>query len=147
MEILSVPSIISSETFYKVRYTGEQGTVTGYIMSTFVRVTSSTITPTPTPIPTGSYVTATPTPIPTGSYVTPTPTPAPTGSGGYTHVRLILSSCHLRESPNGNFDSANDWEGRGSILPLAGDPVLSGGYTWYPVSKNSRVWYVRNDCV
>ena len=146
VEILSVPSVISSETFYKVRLAGERGLVTGYIMSTFIRVTSSSGTPTPTAAPTGGSVTPTPTPVPTGSGGT-TPTPAPTSYSGYTHVRLILTSCHLRESPNGNFDSDNDWEGRGSVLPLAGDPVNSGGYAWYPVSRNGRVWYVRNDCV
>ena len=168
VEILTIPSVISTETFYQVRYQG----VVGYIMSTFIRVVGSTNTPTPTPAntrdpaqptptppegPTGQPDQPTPTPpgppeptIPGSNTPTPTastPTPTPTNLTGYTHVRLILSSCHLRESPNGSFDSANDWEGVGSVLPLAGDAVQAGGYTWYPVTKGGKKYYVRNDCV
>ena len=137
VELLTIPSVISSETFYQVRYNG----ITGYIMSTFIRTSSSVITPTPTPAPTGGS--ATPTPKPGSA----TATPASTSYGGYTHVRLILSSCHLRESPNGNYDRDNDWEDRGASLPLAGNPVSAGGYTWYPVKKSGKTYYVRNDCV
>ena len=140
VEILTAPSVISSETFYEVRYDG----VTGYIMSTFIRVDSSpviTSVPTASPAPTSSD---------SGSAATATPTPAPTAAptaAAYTHVRLILSSCHLRLAPAGTYDSDNDWEGRGSTLPLAGDPVVKGDYTWYPVWKDNTVYYVRNDCV
>ena len=141
VELLTIPSVISSETFYQVRY---QGTV-GYIMSTFIRVVSGGTQGTVT------QPTATPDPG-TGTVVQPTATAAPAATaavtyGGYTHVRLILTSCHLRTSPNGVYDRSKDWEGRGSVLPLAGNAVTSGGYTWYPVSKNNRVYYVRNDCV
>ena len=138
VEILTAPSVISSETFYEVRYSG----LTGYIMSTFIRVDSSpviTSVPTATPTPTSSDSGS-------GSVATATPTPAPTAAV-YTHVRLILSSCHLRTSPAGSYDSDKDWEGRGSTLPLAGDPVRKGNYTWYPVWKDNTVYYVRNDCV
>ena len=48
VEILTAPSVISSETFYEVRYAN----LTGYIMSTFIRVEGSSVpaaTPTPTP--------------------------------------------------------------------------------------------------
>ena len=138
VEILSSPSVISSETFYEVKYAG----LTGYIMSTFIRIDGSAVI---TAVPT-----ATPTPAPGG--VTPDPsataTPTPTsGPSAYTHVRLILSSCHLRTAPGGSYDSENDWEGRGKTLPLAGDPVRQGGYTWYPVWVGNVVYYVRNDCV
>ena len=153
VELLTIPSVISEETFYQVRYQNQ----VGYIMSTFIRVvtgrtpipiptaTPAGVTPTPTPVPTATPVGFTPTPTPVPGL--PTATPAPTGTTKYTHVRLILSSCHLRTSPNGSFDRANDWEGQGSVLPLAGDPVQSGGYTWYPVRKDNKVYYVRNDCV
>ncbi len=147
--LLTIPSIISEETFYQVQYQNQ----VGYIMSTFIRVVNNV---TPIPIPTATPAGQTETP-PVGPTATPTPwvdptqptdTPAPTHSEGlYTHVRLILSSCHLRTSPNGSFDRANDWEGQGSSLPLAGEAVTSGGYTWYPVRKNNKVYYVRNDCV
>ena len=53
VEILTAPSVISSETFYEVRYSG----LTGYIMSTFIRVDSSpviTSVPTATPTPTST---------------------------------------------------------------------------------------------
>ena len=138
VEILSSPSVISSETFYEVKYAG----LTGYIMSTFIRIDGSAVI---TAVPT-----ATPTPAPGG--ITPDPsataTPTPTtGPSAYTHVRLILSSCHLRTAPGGSYDSENDWEGRGKTLPLAGDPVRQGGYTWYPVWVGNVVYYVRNDCV
>ena len=128
VEILTAPSVISSETFYQVRYANK----TGYIMSTFIRVEGGTVaTPTPTPA--------------SGSDATPTP--APTGTAAYTHVRLILSSCHLRETPGGKYDSDKDWEGRGKTLPLAGDPVSKDNYIWYPVRVNGLIRYVRNDCV
>ena len=138
VEILTSPSVISSETFYEVRYNG----LVGYIMSTFIRVDGSAVitsvpTATPTPASGGSGSAAT---------ATATPTPAVTAAA-YTHVRLILSSCHLRVAPAGSYDSSRDWEGRGSILPLAGDPVRQGNYTWYPVWKDNTVFYVRNDCV
>ena len=131
VEILTAPSVISSETFYEVRYAN----LTGYIMSTFIRVEGS------------SVPTATPTPTPASGTSDATPTPAPTGSAAYTHVRLILSSCHLRETPGGTYDSDKDWEGRGKTLPLAGSPVSQGNYIWYPVRVNGLIRYVRNDCV
>lgn len=61
------------------------------------------------------------------------------------YVTLILSSCHLRTSPGGLI--FEDWEERGATLPVAGDPVSQGGYTWYPVTYKGRTLYVRGDCV
>ena len=136
VEIITAPSVISSETFYEVRYAG----VVGYIMSTFIRIDGNAVI---TPVPT-----ATPTPAP-GTTAAPTAVPTATSavSTAYTHVRLILSSCHLRTRPGGSYDSDSDWEGRGSTLPLAGDPVTRGTYTWYPVWVGNTIYYVRNDCV
>lgn len=65
----------------------------------------------------------------------------------YTHVKLILSSCHLRETPDGKYNPDNDWEEQGALLPLTGKTVSKGGYIWYPVYKGGRTWYVRSDCV
>ena len=129
VELLTIPSVIGpgSNTFFKVRYNG----VVGYIMSDFISILS------------GGPATG------SSTVVTPTPTPA-SGSGaysGYTHVKLITTSCHLRTSPGGDYDSDNDWEGKGTSLPLSGNPVNQGGYTWYPVLRNSKTYYVRNDCV
>ena len=33
------------------------------------------------------------------------------------------------------------------MLPLAGQAVTKDGFIWYPVLKNGKVYYVRNDCV
>lgn len=130
VELLTIPSVrgVGSGTFFKVRYDG----VTGYIMSDFISILS------------GGPA--------NGESVVVTPTPAPTGgssgsTGSFTHVKLILSSCHLRNKPNGDYDAKNDWTGQGTTLPLAGSSVKQGGYTWYPVSRNGKTYYVRGDCV
>ena len=127
VELLTIPSVrgVGSGTFFKVRYDG----VTGYIMSDFISILSGGAA-------SGESVVVTPTPVPTGG-----------STGLFTHVKLILSSCHLRNKPGGDYDAKNDWVGQGTTLPLAGSAVKQGGYTWYPVSKNGKTYYVRNDCV
>ena len=150
VELLTIPSVRGpgSGTFYKVRYDG----VTGYIMSDFISIlsggpeneASGNSSATPTPPPSDSNPTPTP---PPSSTPTPTPSSSSTGSEEITHVKLILSSCHLRVSPGGDYDFDNDWTGQGSTLPLAGSSVRQGGYTWYPVSKGGKTYYVRSDCV
>ena len=128
--LLTIPSVrgIGSGTFFKVRYDG----VTGYIMSDFISILSGGTE-------SGESVVVTPTPTPTSGSTSST--------SAFTHVKLILSSCHLRNKPGGDYDSQNDWTGQGTTLPLAGDPVTQGGYTWYPVSRNGKTYYVRSDCV
>ena len=135
VELLTIPSIrgAGAGTFFKVRL----GNEVGYIMSDFISIISGgpasggtiVVTPTPTPAPV---------------------TPVPDNGGGNTtgsYVKLILSSCHLRTSPDGPYDANHDWEGKGSTLPLNGSAVRQGKYTWYPVKKDGRTYYVRNDCV
>ena len=122
--ITSVPDSIGEDYWYGVSYAGKNG----YVNSEFVRVLSGD---------TGSKATVSPT-------ATPTPPPS---TDGYNAVELTMSSCHLRKSPNGEFDRDNDWEGRGSVLLLAGTAETSAGYVWYPVSKGGKTYYVRNDCV
>ena len=124
VDITSIPGGIGDDYWYGVSYAGK----TGYVNSEFVRVLSGNG---------ASSVTISP---------TATPTPPPSTSG-YNAVELILSSAHLRNSPNGDFNRDNDWEGIGSVLPLSGSAVSKAGYIWYPVAKNSRVYYVRSDCV
>ena len=143
VELLTIPSIRGggANTFFKVKY---DNTV-GYIMSDFISILSGG------PANGDSIViTATPGPVSPGTTATPVPnttaTPVP-NTTAYTHVKLILSSCHLRNTPDGDYDSKNDWEGKGSVLLLAGNPVQKGNYTWYPVSKDGKVYYVRGDCV
>ena len=134
VELLTIPSVrgAGSNTFFKVRYNG----TVGYIMSDFISILSGGPE-------TGESVIVTATPTPAGSGVTDSPADTSSASS----VKLILTSCHLRTSPNGDYDSDNDWLGKGSILPLAGKAVKRGGYTWYPVTKNNKKYYVRGDCV
>ena len=116
LEILTIPSVIGPgvETFYKVRFDG----VTGYIMSNFVSILSGGAE-------NGSSVVVTATPAPTNNN-------SSNNSSDFTHVKLILSSCHLRVKPGGDYDAKNDWTGQGTTLPL---------------SKNGKTYYVRSDCV
>ena len=120
VELLTIPSVRGggSGTFFKVRYDG----VTGYIMSDFISILSGGPE-------SGESIAATP---------APTPANSSSDSSSRTMVKLILSSCHLRTSPGGDYDPKNDWTGQGTTLPLAGSPVKQGGYTWYPVSKNGK---------
>ena len=140
VELLTIPSIrgVGSGTFYKVKYNG----TVGYIMSDFISIISGGPA-------SGSSEVVTATPAPASSAATPVPASSASSAANftYTHVKLILSSCHLRVAPGGDYDDKNDWLGKGSILPLAGNPVNQGNYTWYPVSKDGKTYYVRNDCV
>ena len=132
VELLTIPSVrgAGANTWFKVMYNG----VPGYIMSDFISILSGGPA-------TGSSTVVTPTPTPAGG------SDSGSSSSGYTHVKLITTSCHLRTSPGGDYDSDNDWEGKGTSLPLNGSPVNQGGYTWYPVIRNGKTYYVRNDCV
>ena len=140
VELLTIPSIrgVGSGTFYKVKYNG----TVGYIMSDFISIISGGPA-------SGSSEVVTATPAPASSAATPVPASSASSAANftYTHVKLTLSSCHLRVAPGGDYDDKNDWLGKGSILPLAGNPVNQGNYTWYPVSKDGKTYYVRNDCV
>ncbi len=122
--LTSIPDGIGEDFWYGVSYAGKNG----YVNSEFIRVISGAD---------ASQVTVSPT-------ATPTPPPS---TEGYNAVQLILTSCHLRNSPNGDFDRDNDWEGQGSVLPLNGTAVARGQYIWYPVAKGGKIYYVRNDCV
>ena len=131
VELLTIPSVrgAGTNTFFKVKYNGN----VGYIMSEFISIISGGPE-------NGDSVVVTPAPSSSGSSSS-----GSSSSGSY--VKLILSSCHLRTSPDGDYDIKNDWEGKGSTLPLAGSSVKKGGYTWYPVKKNNKTYYVRGDCV
>lgn len=122
--ITSVPNGVGEEYWYGVSYAG----LNGYINSEFIRVINNSGSVTVTISPTA------------------TPTPPPS-TAGYNAVQLILSSAHLRTSPNGTYNRDNDWLGTGSILPLSGTAVRTAGHTWYPVERGGKVYYVRDDCV
>ena len=67
---------------------------------------------------------------------------APAAEPDPTHAQLKTNSAHLRETPGGKYNIANDWTGAGTTLELAGDPVTADGTTWYPVIYDGKVWYV-----
>lgn len=115
VEVLTIPSVVTSDSWYKVRYDGH----VGYIMAQFVTLTTDS------DVINGSISTA--------------------SENNGRHVQLTKSSCHLRKSPNGEYEI--DWEIPGDTLPLAGSAVKKGKYTWYPVSYEGSLYYVRNDCV
>ncbi|MBQ3705433.1 MAG: SH3 domain-containing protein [Clostridia bacterium] len=124
VNITSVPDGVGEDYWYGISYAG----VNGYVNSEFIRVLSGNGAAAVTVSPTAS------------------PTPEPS-TEGYNAVQLILTSAHLRTSPNGTYNRDQDWEGAGSILPLSGNPRTAGGYTWYPVERNGTVYFVRADCV
>ena len=124
VNITSYPSGIGENYWYGVSYAG----LTGYVNSEFIRLISGNGSGTVTVSPTAS------------------PTPPPS-TAGYNAVQLITTSAHMRNSPNGTYDRDLDWVGIGAILPLSGTAAKAGGYTWYPVLRNGKVYYVRNDCV
>jgi len=124
--ITSIPDGIGEDYWYGVSYDGK----TGYICSEYIRVLSGSGSASVTVSPT-----ATPAPVAT----------AATYSSGT--ATLIKTSCHLRTSPNGSYNRDNDWEGYGSTLPLNGASKSAGGHIWYPVLKDNKTYYVREDCV
>ncbi|MBR6028708.1 MAG: peptidoglycan-binding protein [Clostridia bacterium] len=131
VELLTIPASNDPDPWYKARYDN----VVGYIMGQFVRVTNSgTPVGGPTATPTGN-----------NTNYTATPTPAATVTGTPAYVRLVLSSANLRETPGGRI--LEQWVGTGSVLPVVGPTITTGGYTWYPVSYHSNTYYVRSDCV
>lgn len=138
VELLTIPSVrgVGSGTFFKIRYNNQ----VGYIMSDFISILSGGPE-------NGESVVTTPTPVPTNNNSGGNSGQTNNNTGSFTHVKLILSSCHLRTSPGGDYDADNDWVGQGTVLPLAGNSVKQGGYTWYPVSRSGKTYYVRNDCV
>ena len=138
VELLTIPSVrgAGSNTFFKVKYNN----TTGYIMSDFVSIISGGPA-------NGDSVVVTATPTPNQNNNNNSNTNTNTNTGSYTHVALIVSSCHLRTSPNGDYDADNDWVGKGNVLPLNGNSVKKGSYTWFPVLKDGKTYYVRHDCV
>ena len=110
VELLTIPSVRGpgTGTFFKVKYNN----TVGYIMSDFISIVSGgpssgqSVAVTAAPAAAGSGTSGT-----TGS------TGSSGTSGSFTHVKLILTSCHLRTSPGGDYDINQDWVGQGTTLP------------------------------
>ena len=122
VSLITVPSIISEETYYKVSY---EGTV-GYIMSTFVNPNGTA--PVTTNPPTG--------------LITPSPTPKQEGILGW--VQTTKGGVKLRATIGG---TTIQLVGKYETYPYLLEPVKSGSYTWYLVQVGERMGYLRGDCV
>lgn len=60
-------------------------------------------------------------------------------------VTITLPGTRVRKTPGG--DKTGVVLGKGTVVPLLGNPVTSGGYTWYHIKTASGVMgYVRGDC-
>ena len=105
-------------TWYQVRYGGH----TGWLMGTYVSVTSSTG---------GSS---------TGSGSSGSTTDAAIGA-----VSITKPGTRVRNAPNG--EKTGYVLSKGSVVDLLAQPTSAGGYTWYKIRMSSGlVGYVRGDC-
>lgn len=129
VDVLTVPAAGDQDPWYKVEYAG----FTGYVKGEFLRLNTDAAV---APVPGSTTVTAAP---------TVTATPVPAQPAGDTYVRLLLSSAPLYDIPNGT--QRTTWTGTGSTLPLLGTVRMMAGYSWYPVSYQGAVYYVRGDYV
>ncbi len=118
---LPVEPADSSYTWYFVEYRGMHG----YLRGDCVRVCDEN----------GGNIVATPTPAPTTAPSAP--------ANGY--VRLTKGGVNLRIRPAGTSQGLLP---KDLILPVIGETVRSGSYTWYPVrTADGRTGYVRSDCL
>ena len=121
VELISVPPVIDSDHWYRVRYAGKEG----YIQAPFIKVVSSG---------TGSA----------GTPATTTTTTVTTGSETvYGYIRTTVSGVNLRVKPAENViqQVAKD-----QVLPVMGATVTTKGYEWYYVKVGSVYGYIRDDC-
>ena len=118
VSVLTIPSVISAETWYKVEYNGK----TGYIMSTFLNLNGTS------------------NPIVTAAPATQTANPDALG-----YVMTIKGSVNIRASIGGtSLTTVGKWV----TMPYLLTPVKNGNYTWYFVQVSATLkGYVRSDCV
>ena len=131
VDVLTIPAANDPDPWYQVEYAG----YTGYVKGEFLRLTNPG-TQTNPPV--------------TGNTDTPpvtavTATPVPVNPTGDRYVRLLLSAAPLYDIPNGV--QRTTWTGTGSTLPLAGSARMVAGASWYPVTYQGAVYYVRGDYV
>ena len=119
VSLLTVPSIISDDTYYKVSFNG----ITGYVMSTFVN-------------PNGTS------PVTTKAPSSVTPTPTPEGAIGF--VQTTKGGVKLRATIGGTVIQTL---GKYEVYPYLLKPVKKNGYKWYFIQVGKRQGYVRGDCV
>ena len=115
--VLTIPSVISESTFYRVRY----GDVEGFVMSTYLQVEGQE------------------------SPVNPvTPKPAPVIEGVIGYVETTKGGVNLRQTPGG---TSIAYVGRYETYPYLLQPIEKNGYTWYFVQVGELRGYLRGDCV
>lgn len=90
----------------------------------------------------GAAITATPKPT---ASATPKPEVTATPAPGTIYVTLTMSSVNLRDAADGR--KVGEWTKTGETKKVTGKPVDKGGYTWYPITMDKTVVYVRGDCV
>ena len=118
VNVLSIPTVISTDTWYKVEYEGK----TGYIMSTFLSLNGD---PVVTSVPTAE--------------------PQPSNPEALGWVMTIKGSVNIRASIGG---TSLRTVGKYVTMPYLLTPVRRGNYTWYFVQVNASMkGYVRGDCV
>ncbi len=118
--VLTIPSVISSETWYKVEYNGK----TGYIMSTYLNLNGTT-------------------PVVTPAAQTAASTNTNPDALGY--VMTIKGSVNIRASIGGtSLTTVGKWV----TMPYLLQPIKNGNYTWYFVQVSATLkGYIRGDCV
>ena len=123
VRVLTIPSVISTSTWYKVEYDGQEG----YIMSTFLNLNG-----------TGPIVTA----EPSGSSSSSSTVPNDEALG---YVMTIKGSVNIRASIGGtSLTTVGIYE----TFPYLLTPVRRGNYTWYFVQVSATLkGYIRGDCV
>ncbi len=115
----SATSVVDGVTWYKVQYTFGTKTRTGWLMGTYVSVSStSTGTGTGTGTTTGTVI----------------------GT-----VTILKKNTRVRKTPGGA--KTGYTLGVGATVSLMASPTTSGGYTWYYIKMaNGVLGYVRGDC-
>lgn len=81
-----------------------------------------------------------------GNQVTVTPTPAPTTTTSistYGYIQITKPSTNLRRTIGGETIHQLAKE---SVWPLIGTVITTNGVTWYPVSADGYMGFVRGDC-
>ncbi len=79
-----------------------------------------------------------------GSTATAAPTAtAQTSAGSYGYIRVTKSGVNVRNNPGGSRVTTVNIN---TVWPMTGNATTQDRYTWYPVSVNGILGYIRGDC-
>ena len=126
VELLEIPTVVSDNTWYKVKYNG----YVGYIMSPYITVTSSGLT----------------TPKPAGPTAVPTAAPAKDPIG---YLVTTKGGVNIWDGTTSGKERVTVVNMSKTQLPYYGGPYTSEGnnYKWYYVQANGVFGYIRADVV